>query len=145
MSGIDRTGGHIGASQASRTASTMKAVGGAAFNVIANVGTAAAGVAGGPLAGAAASAAMAGLRGIGGSGGGSGGGGKIDQIVNQTNSNVDEVKTQAGQQASQAHIDSMELFRLQQAMNAQSQSFNMLTNMQKQKHDAAQAAIQNTR
>ena len=40
---------------------------------------------------------------------------------------------------------SMQLLQLQQAMNAQSQMFNTLTNVQKSKHDAAMAAIQNTR
>jgi hypothetical protein len=37
------------------------------------------------------------------------------------------------------------LFQLQMAMNAQSQTNNLITNVQKAKHDAMMATIQNTR
>jgi hypothetical protein len=37
------------------------------------------------------------------------------------------------------------LFQLQQAINSQSQTHNTITNMQKARHDAMMATIQNTR
>jgi hypothetical protein len=37
------------------------------------------------------------------------------------------------------------MFRLQNAINTQSQTNNLISNMQKARHDAAMATIQNTR
>ncbi len=147
MSGIDRTSGHVGMSQATRMSSALKTAGGTAFEIAANFGTAAAGAMGGPAAGAAASSAMSALRGgIAGAGGGGGGGtGGTGAVAGQIDGQTDQIKNETGAQAAKTFATQMELFNLQQSVNSQSQAFNTLTNVQKSKHDAAMAAIQNTR
>jgi hypothetical protein len=142
MSGIDRTSGHIGMSN---SGSTLKAVGGAAFSAVQTGGSIAANVMGGPMAGYAVSAGMSALRS--GVSGGTGGdvGGALGDVSNQASANASATNDQTGSLIQQSQSQQAELFALQQAMNSQSQAFNTLTNVQKSKHDAAMAAIQNTR
>jgi hypothetical protein len=145
MSGIDRTSGHIGTSS---SMSTMKAMGGAAFSAVATGGSIAANVMGGPMAGYAVSAGMSALRsGVSSSSGGlaSGDGSIADQAGQTAAANADNAKQATMQNIQQSGLDQTDLINLQMAMNSQSQAFNTLTNVQKSRHDAAMAAIQNTR
>jgi hypothetical protein len=87
------------------------------------------------------SAAMSGLR----SGVDGGTGGALGTVSDQAAANAGATNQQTGDLIGNSMTQQQELFALQQAMNAQSQAFNTLTNVQKSKHDAAMAAIQNTR
>ena len=151
MSGIDRTSGHIGMADSARSTSALKAVGGAAFSAVATGGSIAASVAGGPMAGYAVSSAMSGLRsGVAGSSGGISGGSSGSGSVADQAGQLSAQATSSAEQGTLQNIDQQkseqtDLINLQMAMNSQSQAFNTLTNVQKAKHDAAMAAIQNTR
>ncbi|HVY62651.1 MAG TPA: hypothetical protein VHF22_13410 [Planctomycetota bacterium] len=127
--------------------STMKAMGGAAFSAVATGGSIAANVMGGPMAGYAVSAGMSALRsGVSGSTTGSSGDGSIaDQAGQTAAANADNAKQATMSNIQQSGLDQTDLINLQMAMNSQSQAFNTLTNVQKSRHDAAMAAIQNTR
>lgn len=142
MGGIDRTSGHIGTSAASSTSSTLKAAGGAAFSAVATGGSIAASALGGPAAGYAVSAGMSALRsGVSGSATSTGAGEAAD-IARESTA---DAKAGTNDALSSQRSEQKELMQLQMAMNSTSQAFNTLTNVQKSKHDAAMAAIQNTR
>jgi len=140
MSGIDRTSGHIGMSSSTQFKNTASQVGGAAFNVALTGAAGAAGAFGGAGASGAVAAAGSALR-----SGASAAAGGIGGVTNQVNASAAQTESMVGQVAGAGDDKSMQLLQLQQAMNAQSQMFNTLTNVQKSKHDAAMAAIQNTR
>ena len=147
MAGIDRTSGHMGASQATRMRGNLSAVGQATFSLGSAVASGAAGVAGGPIAGQAVSSALDITRSAvsGGSGGAGGAGGAFGGLRDQVEQGTESISSKGADSLSKAQDQQMELFMLQQSVNAQSQTFNTMTNVQKSKHDAAMAAIQNTR
>lgn len=143
MSGIDRTSGHVGMSSASQLRNTASQVGGAAFEMARTGVTIGAGIAGGPAAANAANSVMSMARaGVSGASSGGGGLGGLDgQVSNQTN----KIEQAGAAITGETDDRQIAMLKLQSAINMQSSSFNTLTNCQKAKHDAAMAAIQNTR
>ncbi|MFC1705324.1 hypothetical protein ACFL59_00700 [Planctomycetota bacterium] len=128
-------GGHVGATSQSRASDMLGSFGDAAFDTFMDGATLAAGTMGGP----AASSAMSSLR------GGSGSGSAVDTAVGTISDRTDSKLGQIGGDADKAQDRQEDFFRLQFAINTQSQTNNMLTNMQKARHDAMIATIQNTR
>jgi len=142
VGGIGGGAGHIGAAQSTRSASALSNLGGAAFGALMDVGTVAAGALGGP----SAASAVGSLRSLGGSSLNPGSGstssiveGAVGDInankQNSLNSMADQSKTDQSFQA--------DLFQLQSAMNSQSQTNNMISGMQKARHDSMMATIRN--
>lgn len=144
VGGISGGGGHIGAASSTRTANTLSNVGSAAFNTLVTAGSVAAGAFGGPAAAGAVNS-LRGLSSGGGFGGTAGSGGEIaaatGEIASQNKANLGA----AASENTAAQAFQVDLFRLQNSINMQSQTNNMITNMQKARHDAAMAAIQNVR
>jgi hypothetical protein len=154
--GINPTGPRVGLSASSRTAQTARSIGATMFEVGVTGGQIAAGAFGGPAAAAGVGALRQIGSAIGGSGGGFGGstGGSgtfqqsadvnasvADAINQRTNSTLEEqAKVQEAGFSQQ-----MALFRLQQAVNRDSEQFQALTNIQKKKDETFSSAIQNIR
>lgn len=148
IQGVGAGYGHVGRAESNRRADGLANFGRAAFNTVVNAGSVAAGVFGGP----AASAAVSSLRGLtGGSASvaySSGGGGMSDEvagITNEINNAATSNVAAAGQDALNNTSEQVALIRLQQAVNMQSMSINMMSNMQKAQHDARMAAVNNMR
>jgi hypothetical protein len=138
--GIDATSGHIGMSGATQFKNTASQVGGAAFEIARTGVSMGAGMLGGPAAANAASGVMSMARsGVSAATGGLGG------ATAQAQASGANMEGTISQVLSDGDDKQMTLLKLQQAINMQSSMFNTLTNCQKAKHDAAMAAIQNTR
>lgn len=142
--GIDATSGHIGMSSSTQFKNTASQIGGAAFEVARTGVTMGAGFAGGPAAANAANSVMSLARSAVPSGGNSVDN-AIGNLTQQTQQGTEDFGNRAADATAKAQQNQNEMFLLQQAVNSQSQMFNTMTNVQKSKHDAAMAAIQNTR
>lgn len=143
VGGIGPGVGHLGAAQSTRSANMAASIGSTAFNTLMNVGTAAAGAFGGPAAASAVSSFRGAVSdGISQTGDQNAAVGQaVGDIQSQNKSNLSSaVNEQAEGQAFQ-----LSMFRLQSAINSQSQTNNTISNMQKARHDAVMATIQNAR
>ena len=148
--GVNSLGGpsNIGASSATQRASTLNSIGSTLFSAALTGGSIAAGAFGGPAAGSAVSSFGSAIGGSAfGSSNLSGGGAndEIGQITGQIGDDRQSTLVVAGQEAVEGQSDTADLMRLQQAINLQSQTNTMITNMQKARHDAQMATIQNAR
>ena len=131
-------GYHVGQTGGDRVGNIASSIGNMAFNAMMDAGTVAAGAIGGP----AASAAMSSLRG-GASGGGSGS--AIDNIAANVGDATNSQISKAGDDAMAGQNRQVEFMRLQMSVNEMSQANTLVANMQKARHDAMMATIQNTR
>lgn len=142
IGGISGGGGHIGAAESTRRANTLSSIGSTAFNTLVSAGSVAAGAFGGP----AAASAVSSMRGL---AGGASGGTDIDsQVANiseDITNNTNGALGAEGQRSQEDFSRQLALFSLQRSVNSQSQTANMIANMQKARHDAMMATIQNTR
>jgi hypothetical protein len=146
IQGVGAGYGHVGKTQGNQAADSWANFGNTAFNALVGAGSVAAGVFGG----SSASSAVDSLRGLAGGGGGavSGANGFGDEVGNITGQITDVANSnvaQAGQDALNNSSDQVAMIKLQQAVNMQSMSINMMSNMQKAQHDARMASVNNMR
>jgi len=119
-------------------------IGGAAFDTLMNVGTVAAGAFGGPAAASAVSSFRAPVSSALNPSSGSAHN-IVDGAVSDINTNKQNSLNSMADQSKADQSFQAELFQLQSAMNSQSQTNNMISGMQKARHDSMMATIQNIR
>lgn len=139
VGGIGGGPGHIGAAQSTRTSNMLGNIGSAAFDTLVGGASMAAGAFGGP----AAASVVNSFRGAASTSGGA------DGAVGEMEAHAKDYSNNQMDDAAKAHMDATsqqaQLIRLQASMNLMSQTNNTISGMQKARHDAMMATIQNIR